>query len=447
MPGLDLIIVLGVLPFGFCALLALFRTLLVPEPKSSLTEDVLVTIMIASYVLGAIAYLFPNAGPHAPLPVPDWVEPAFDQTVPIGTTVTSSNSFSITDAILPGLISIYLLGVIRYLIPLTRRLISIARISGQARASCEKGVFISEEPGTAFVAPSGRIVLSRAFTEAVTTQELSLILAHERAHKTRLDPLRFLILAVLDVLFWFNPFLRLQAERCRTAAELECDALVVKKAPEMRRVYVETLVSALKHAAGNALHCVPAAFSMQSKGDYRMRMEHILQSKPKMGKRAKTALIAGTLGLLTGFGTLQMAIAEGSATIVTPFTMSFMPTEGRISSTFGQRVHPITKEPAFHNGMDIAAPYGTPVKATSSGDVTFAAERGAYGNLVEIDHGNGFVTRFAQLEACNVSVGDRVTAGTVIGTVGASGQATGPHLHFEVIENGEYKDPVSYLDE
>lgn len=177
-----------------------------------------------------------------------------------------------------------------------------------------------------------------------------------------------------------------------------------------------------------------------------MRMEHILQSKPKMGKRTRTALIAGTLGLLTGFGTLQVAIAEGGPT-VTPFTMSFMPTEGRVSSKFGQRVHPVTKEPAFHNGMDIAAPYGTPVKATSPGDVTFASERGAYGNVVEIEHGNGIVTRYAQLEACNVSVGDRVTEGTVIGTVGASGQATGPHLHFEVIENGEPKDPASYLNE
>ena len=446
MPDLDLMFILGVLPFGFCALLAAFRKLLAMEPENSVIEDAMATLMVASYVLGIIVLICPNAVPPAPLPIQDWVEPVFPDPIPIDTTVTTSNSFTIMDAIIPLLISIYLLGVIWYLIPLTHRLISIALISGRAKATFEKGVFVSDLPGTAFVAPTGRIIFSRAFMESVTRHELSLILAHERAHKTRLDPLRFLILAILDVVFWFNPFLRHQSERCRTAAELECDRIVVEKAPEMRRVYAETLVSALKHAAGNALHCVPAAFSMQSKGDYRMRMEHILQSKPKMGKRTRTALIAGTLGLLTGFGTLQVAIAEGGPT-VTPFTMSFMPTEGRVSSKFGQRVHPVTKEPAFHNGMDIAAPYGTPVKATSPGDVTFASERGAYGNVVEIEHGNGIVTRYAQLEACNVSVGDRVTEGTVIGTVGASGQATGPHLHFEVIENGEPKAPASYLNE
>jgi murein DD-endopeptidase MepM/ murein hydrolase activator NlpD len=98
-----------------------------------------------------------------------------------------------------------------------------------------------------------------------------------------------------------------------------------------------------------------------------------------------------------------------------------------------------------HTGLDLAAPSGTPVVAARSGKVVHAGPEGTYGNTVVIDHGDGFQTRSAHLSAWNVSTGQWVAQGQVIGLVGATGLATGPHLHFEVIQHGRFINPVRVL--
>lgn len=118
-----------------------------------------------------------------------------------------------------------------------------------------------------------------------------------------------------------------------------------------------------------------------------------------------------------------------------------------ISSHFGQRQHPISKQLRFHNGLDFATPIGTPVKASDGGRIIFAQRKGGYGNLIEIDHGNGFQTRYAHLDDFKVEVGDRVAQQEIIGFSGNTGYSTGPHLHFEVRLNGEPQDPISFLTE
>lgn len=116
-----------------------------------------------------------------------------------------------------------------------------------------------------------------------------------------------------------------------------------------------------------------------------------------------------------------------------------MPTRGKISSRYGMR------NGRMHRGLDIAAKTGTAINAADGGKVVYAGYRGAFGNLVEIDHGNGFKTRYAHCSKILVKVGDKVYKGQHIANVGNTGRSTGSHLHFEVLKNGKNYNPSSYL--
>ena len=119
--------------------------------------------------------------------------------------------------------------------------------------------------------------------------------------------------------------------------------------------------------------------------------------------------------------------------------------EYRVTSPFGVRADPENDRAGFHTGVDLAAPYDTPVYSTAPGTVTFAGFRDDYGRIVEIDHGNGIATRYAHLHAFTVSVGAHVAAHQQIGYLGSSGRATGPHVHYEVVVNGEPQDPEKFM--
>lgn len=115
----------------------------------------------------------------------------------------------------------------------------------------------------------------------------------------------------------------------------------------------------------------------------------------------------------------------------------------RLSSPFGYRRHPIAGEWRWHNGVDLAAPLGTPVAAARAGNVSYAGLRGGYGLLVTLAHGGGLETRYAHLSRISVSPGQTIRAGEILGFVGSTGNSTGPHLHFETRLNGRASDPVA----
>lgn len=116
-----------------------------------------------------------------------------------------------------------------------------------------------------------------------------------------------------------------------------------------------------------------------------------------------------------------------------------------VSSRFGLRIHPITGEKKTHTGMDIASNQGTAVYASDGGTVTLAGWNGGYGNCIMIDHGNGYVTLYGHLSSISVSEGQTVSQGNTIGAVGSTGVSTGPHLHFEVLQNGTRIDPEQFF--
>lgn len=127
-------------------------------------------------------------------------------------------------------------------------------------------------------------------------------------------------------------------------------------------------------------------------------------------------------------------------------TPSLWPVKGLISSAFGYRLHPVTGQWRMHEGLDIASAYATPICATGAGVVIYAGEKGGYGYTVMIDHDYGMKTLYAHMSKILVQRGSRVDKGDHIGLVGSSGVSTGPHLHYEVWQDGSPVNPLNYLD-
>ena len=126
-------------------------------------------------------------------------------------------------------------------------------------------------------------------------------------------------------------------------------------------------------------------------------------------------------------------------------TPSIWPTHGWLSSSMGNRADPINGEKDFHPGLDISADKGDPVYSTADGKIVNASAAGNYGNLVIVDHGYGIETRYGHLSAFKVKVGQAVKRGDLLGLVGATGRATGSHLHYEVRANGRILNPLQLL--
>jgi murein DD-endopeptidase MepM/ murein hydrolase activator NlpD len=116
-----------------------------------------------------------------------------------------------------------------------------------------------------------------------------------------------------------------------------------------------------------------------------------------------------------------------------------------MSSPFGMRMDPFMRGPAIHSGIDLRGDKGDPVRVTANGTVTTAGWNGGYGNMVEVDHGNGFATRYGHMSKIDVKVGQRVVIGQTIGEIGSTGRSTGNHLHYETRIDGEAVDPQKFL--
>jgi len=134
------------------------------------------------------------------------------------------------------------------------------------------------------------------------------------------------------------------------------------------------------------------------------------------------------------------SMIKGTGKLIWP-----VPSTNIVTSPFGMRLHPVFKVYRMHTGVDIAAAYGAKIVAADSGTVISSTYDSSYGNYVVISHGNGVTTLYAHLSSRSVSVGQTVTQGQTVGLAGATGVATGPHLHFEVSVNGTRVDPLKYF--
>ena len=155
-------------------------------------------------------------------------------------------------------------------------------------------------------------------------------------------------------------------------------------------------------------------------------------------------MLRNVLGSLEGHLTIVRRNVEKRESLMNA-TPSIWPIHGWLSAGYGVRSDPFTGERDFHPGLDISADKGTPVLATAAGKVELAAPSGDYGNLVVVDHGYGLITRYGHLSKFAVWPGREVKRGDVLGYVGSTGRATGPHLHYEILANGKLMNPLQLL--
>lgn len=300
------------------------------------------------------------------------------------------------------------------------------------------------------------IILPENLIPHLSESQLAMVIAHERAHLMRGDVGYYMLLSWINVIFWFNPFVRHQTTRCRLAAELACDALVTQAHPEMRQDYAASLLLALKHSAGNALSistqtCVPAVISPSNSGEFKMRLTEIMRASVAGRKRgrwiAPVAAAALMVPLVGGQFILSQHPAQASmvAQLAGASLFSTLPVNGEVTSGYGQRVNPLDGKPQFHQGIDFRASAGTPVLAPAAGRVVTVRTDTWNGLYMEIDHGGGYVTRYTHLKRLTIKDNATVSAGQQIAEVGESGKATGPHLHFAVYKDGQPVDPATVL--
>ena len=178
---------------------------------------------------------------------------------------------------------------------------------------------------------------------------------------------------------------------------------------------------------GGAVSSIPS--QNISLGDFSRQVEQLTRQLEDRGDK---------LGLLESMFTLESARKK--------LTPTKLPVEGGwYSSNFGWRIDPFTGQRAFHEGIDFMAEEGTPIYAAAAGVVVYSEFHPQYGNMIEIDHGNDLITRYAHASKRLVKVGDIVLRGSRIADVGRTGRATGAHLHFEVRQRGAARNPAQFL--
>lgn len=156
-----------------------------------------------------------------------------------------------------------------------------------------------------------------------------------------------------------------------------------------------------------------------------------------MRRFALSFLCAVTLGVVLH--------ARPTLAMPTQITMVYPVLGPRKSSDYGLRRHPIKKMKQHHEGIDLAAPHGAQIRSIADGQVIYSDPHGGYGKMVVVRHASGLTSHYGHCETLRVSIGARVKAGDVLGTVGSTGLSTGPHLHFEIRINGKATDPERYL--
>lgn len=281
-------------------------------------------------------------------------------------------------------------------------------------------------------------------------EELEVILTHEKAHCTQYHTLDIIFSHILIALQWFNPFAWLYQKSIQQNLEFLADAATIHQNVSVSN-YQNVLLKAI------TIQVQPNTITnhfYQSLIKKRIIMLH-KQSNSK--QHWKLLLI---LPLITGFiyscSTEEVIKEKDNLTVSLPnelqenSTSHFVPPIDeqeviRVNSGYGKRKSPINKQTKKHLGVDLAAPRGTNVMAALNGEITFAEREAGYGKLIIIKHANNLETKYAHLSYINVSAGDKIKAGSVIGKVGLTGNTSGPHLHFEVLKNGKHVDPNFYL--
>lgn len=290
------------------------------------------------------------------------------------------------------------------------------------------------------------VIPQQVFSMPLKQQKL--LIEHELTHIKRHDPKSVMIIRFITCLCWFNPFMPFMEKRFLQAMELNCDLNVLTNNPRQQRDYAQALLTCLKLTNGKQNYGLTACFSGPkfSKQDFEQRIRRSMSHSTIRGYTIGNQFALA--GLVSVFFT--------SALLAQPLVLSqedLPPRQGlipvakaRISSDYDEINVFRSKKP--HQGIDFAAPTGTDVIASFSGVVLIADDISLhrnYGKVVLIEHQGKTQSLYAHLDSASVEPGQHIMAGQKVGTVGTTGRVTGPHLHFEMLENQQRINPRKYL--
>jgi len=294
-----------------------------------------------------------------------------------------------------------------------------------------------------------RIYLNRAAYE----QNVAPVLKHEMVHARQLHSLDLLFMEFVVIILWFNPFVFLFLRFIRDNHEYLAD----EGASDRRESLVEYLgclkaetVRQYSPAIASSFKCstikkrIIMLTNKRSNKIYKWRYLGIVPLMVLMITLFHSSPEISVAGTYTDPGSFRLVSISETGSIPALFPL---PEAYREKITWGydlKAIHPISRKPTVHEGIDIAAPTGTPVFAAAAGTVMKAEKMDGWGMLIILEHDQGFSTRYAHLDGFDVKAGDQVTKGQVIGQVGNTGKSTGSHLHYEVRKEGKAVDPAEY---
>lgn len=296
-----------------------------------------------------------------------------------------------------------------------------------------------------FIAGWNRMVLVVPdYIWQMSAQERQLLLTHELIHVKRHDPQQLLVFRIIVAFFWFIPALQNIEKSFIRSIELAVDQTVLEKQPELAEVYGQTLLNTLKLSQHSYLSPFTPGFihHQTDHNFYQQRLKRLFQRSPGLSswKKWPISIALSCIMLLLHISSSALSYSNPPQEWVLP--VGKVP----VNSFYAER-HPIRNNQP-HQGIDFGAAIGTTIKASQKGKVLIAdatSLNSGYGKAVLIDHGHGYQTLYAHMNELYISAGQTVKAGESIGTVGTSGRATGPHLHFEILLDGQQQDPAIYL--
>lgn len=292
-----------------------------------------------------------------------------------------------------------------------------------------------------------RLVIPQFVFELPTCQ-FQLLVDHELMHVQRGDQRSIMFFRLCSALFWFNPLILYIEKQFVRAMELNCDAAVINRFPSLKQDYARALVTSLRLSHSHICEKSAVHFTdkKSNKKEYEGRIRHaMMEGRGAHYGLPYKALLVMCFSVVVSFSIFAQANVELFDESIDLHRGVLPVVQARISSPYGSINKIRNNKP--HRGIDLVAPLGTDVIASYGGEVMIADDASLHKNFgltVLIRNGN-IETLYAHLNSAVVKAGDRVRAGGRIGTVGETGRATGPHLHFELIQDGQHIDPILYL--
>lgn len=274
--------------------------------------------------------------------------------------------------------------------------------------------------------------------QAYTSKRLTQIFKHKRNSYIEFLLNSSDINAFLDRLYFENIIIAYDKKKLIETRLCAREILALKARIEMQKKNLETSIASINRQQED----IQDAISKNEKLIEKLKTDRATWEKSERELARQSKAISQMIN--------QEIKRSGKDGVSVTVTGGFVwPVRGRITSPYGWRVHPIFKRKIFHSGLDIAVPYGTPIKAANSGRVIFVGWYNGYGKVVIVDHGkiNGIptTTLYAHMSATLVKQGTNIAKGAIIGKVGTTGYSTGPHLHFEVRQKGNPTNPLNFV--